>query len=446
MKKLLAAVLALAMSLSLAACGGGGSTSGGGAASGGAASGGAASGGTAAGSGAPANSGPIHLRMWGAEEDQTLLGELVEKFKQTYSDYTFEIEIGVESESTAKDTILTDVEAAADVYAFASDQLPDLVKAGAILDLSTVEPALTSIAGKSLDDIRSANTEASIEAATYNGSLYAFPFASDGYFLFYDTNLISPEQAANWSTLLEAAQAGGKKVGMTLASGWYNACFFYGAGFTTKLNDDGSTTIDWNGTSADGISGVDVVKAMQAIAGSSAFLAVPDNGLAAAINAGNLAAVVSGTWDTSSVAKQFGDNFGTSALPAMDINGTSVPCRGVVSSKLIGVNPHAENTGWAVLLAEFLTNEESQIARFEARQLVPTNINASNNDAVLADKGAAGLVAAGEVGQVQSVGGKFWDPVASFGEQIAQGTIGSDDAAIQTALDQLVEGVNVPVG
>ena len=59
---------------------------------------------------------------------------------------------------------------------------------------------------------------------------------------------------------------------MTLASGWYNASFFYGAGFTTGLNDDGTTTMDWNGTSADGYTGVDVVKGMLDIASNSAFM------------------------------------------------------------------------------------------------------------------------------------------------------------------------------
>ncbi len=175
-------------------------------------------------------------------------------------------------------------------------------------------------------------------------------------------------------------------------------------------------------------------------------MAVPDNGLSAAISAGNLAAVITGTWDTENVAENFGENYATCALPAMDINGEAVPCRGVTSSKLIGVNPHAENTGWAVLLAEFLTNEESQVARYEARQLAPTNINAGANEEVTANKGVAGLVAASAVGEVQTAGGKYWDPVASFGEQIAQGTIGSDDTAIQAALDQLVEGVNAPIG
>lgn len=47
-------------------------------------------------------------------------------------------------------------------------------------------------------------------------------------------------------------------------------------------------------------------------------------------------------------------------------------------------------------------------------------------------------------GVVQSVGGKYWDPAKSFGEQIAQGTIASDDASIQTALDELVAGITAP--
>ena len=69
---------------------------------------------------------PIAITVWGAEEDQTYLAERIEAFKAAYPDQTFDITLGVESESTARDTILTDVEAAADVYAFASDQLPSL--------------------------------------------------------------------------------------------------------------------------------------------------------------------------------------------------------------------------------------------------------------------------------------------------------------------------------
>ena len=68
----------------------------------------------------------IKLTVWGAEEDQNLLKELTDKFQEKYADQKFDIQIGVESESTAKDTILTDVEAGADVYAY---RLPSIVAA-----------------------------------------------------------------------------------------------------------------------------------------------------------------------------------------------------------------------------------------------------------------------------------------------------------------------------
>ena len=82
---------------------------------------------------APAEKQDVTLRMWGAEEDQPMLQGMIDSFKEHYADYAnFDIQLGTESESTAKDTVLTDIEAAADVYSFASDQLIDLVNAGAL--------------------------------------------------------------------------------------------------------------------------------------------------------------------------------------------------------------------------------------------------------------------------------------------------------------------------
>lgn len=50
----------------------------------------------------------IDLVVWGPEEDQTFLTGLIEDFQKQYPDQTFNIKLGVESEATAKDTILTD--------------------------------------------------------------------------------------------------------------------------------------------------------------------------------------------------------------------------------------------------------------------------------------------------------------------------------------------------
>ena len=266
----------------------------------------------------------IKLTVWGAEEDQGLLQELSEKFQAAFPDQKFDIQIGVESESTAKDTILTDVEAAADVYSFASDQLYDLVNAGALMNLEEVGEALT-VAGRSLDDVKSENVEASVEAASVDGSLYAFPRAGDnGYFLYYDSSILSEEDVASWDSLLAAAEENGKKVGMTFASGWYNASFFYGAGFTTGLNDDGTTSIDWNGTSPDGYTGVQVVQGMLNIAGNPAFMAVADGDMSNQLATGDLCAAVSGTWDAITAQEVYGDGYAATKLPTYTVGDAQV--------------------------------------------------------------------------------------------------------------------------
>lgn len=289
----------------------------------------------------------IKLTVWGAEEDQDLLKELTDKFQEKYADQKFDIQIGVESESTAKDTILTDVEAGADVYAFADDQLTDLVKAGALLKLDDYAEAL-QLADTTLDDVKAANVEGAIDAAS-------------------------------WDSLLEAADKVGKKVGMTLASG-------------------------------------------------------------------NLVACVSGTWDAITAQDVFGDGYAATKLPTFTVGDKQVQQGSVAGYKYVGVNGYSENSGWAVLLAEYLTNEESQQIFFDQRESGPSNKNVAASDSVQENVALAALSAQSEYAQAQKVGGKYWDPAQTFGELVAQGTLSADDDnAIQEALDNLVDGVTAPV-
>lgn len=389
----------------------------------------------------------VGIRVWGAEDDQALLSELIAGFEAQYPDVDFDIQLGVESESTAKDTILTDVEAAADVFAFASDQIYDLVNAGALADLQNYEEAFERYPGRTLDEIKAANSESSVAAATVNDTFYAFPMAGDNsYFLYYDSSVISEEDARSWDTILEAAQTAGKKAGMVFSSGWYNAAFFYGAGFMTDLNPDGTTAMDWNGTSPEGYTGVQVVQSMLDIAGHPAFMSIADGDTANQIASGNLCAIVSGSWDAQAAQTAFGDGYAAARLPDFTIDGTSVPMKSAFGYKFIGVNEYSENIGWAVLLAEYLTNEESQIRCFEARQIGPTNLRAVATDEVQANYAIAAVIAQSEYSVIQKAGGKYWDQVQSFGEIIAQGALDRNDpAAIQTSLDALVEGVTAAI-
>lgn len=428
-KKLVSVLLSAAMvSVLLAGCGGGSDSS---------------DGSTSADS---TEKQDVKLTMWGAEEDQALLQSLIDSFKEEYADAAnFDISLGVESESTAKDTVLTDAEAAADVYAFASDQLTDLVNAGALQSVDEMDEALQAYAGKSVADIESANSADSVEAATMNDTLYAFPMTADnGYFLYYDSSILSEEDVASWDSLLAAANEAGKKVGMTLASGWYNASFFYSAGFTTSLNDDGSTSMDWNGE-AD-YTGVEVTQAMINIAGNSAFMPVADGDSSNQIASGQLCAAVSGTWDATAAQTAFGDGYAATKLPTFTVAGDQVQQASVAGYKLVGVNAHSENAGWAALLADWITNEAAQQQRFEEREIGPSNIAVVESDAVQSNIALSALAAQNEFGVVQFAGQNYWDPAATFGQMIAQGELSADDTeGIQEALDTLVEGATAPI-
>ena len=447
MKKLVALAMSLTMAFSLVACGNSDASTNAGTDT---ASTSAAAATTEAATQqtASAEKQDVSLRMWGAEEDQTMLQGMIDSFVANYADVAnITVELGVQSEADTKDTVLTDIEAAADVYAFASDQLRELVNAGALQSIDDMDAALEAYANKSVADVKSANAPGSVDAATIDGTLYAFPMSADnGYFLYYDSTVITPEDAQSWDTLLAAAEAAGKQVGMTFASGWYNASFFYGAGFTTGVNDDGTTTIDWNGTSASGITGVQVVQGMLGIASSKAFLPIADGDISNQIASGKLCAVVSGTWDASAAQTAFGDGYAATKLPTYTCGDKQVQQGSVAGFKLVGVNKHASNVGWATLLADWITNEDNQAIRFAEREIGPSNINVAGSDDVAANTAIAALAEQSAYGVVQEVGDKFWNPSATFGELVAQGQLKADDeAGIQSALDDLVAGVSAPV-
>ena len=383
-------------------------------------------------SGPAASDETVVLRVWAAEEDQNLTNELVNKFKEANPDQEFDITVGVESEANAKDDILVDPEAAADVFAFASDQIIDLVNAKVLQPVQDV------------DTITSSNVSGAVEAASVDGTLYAYPFSADnGYFLLYDSNIISDDQVKTWDGILEACGAAGKKAGMVFASGWYNAGFFFGAGFTSELNADGSTKIDWNGTSSTGIKGTDVAQGMLDIAKNPAFLPITDGDSANQIATGTLGAIVSGTWDAEAAQTAFGDGYRATVLPTFTVAGEQVQQGSVAGYKFIGVNANSQQVGWAMELAKFLTNEESQLERFSQRGVGPSNSAVAESEEVKANPALAAVTEQnGKFGVVQMAGGSYWEPSKSFGEIIAQGN--PDGTDLQTLLDNVVEAAAQP--
>ena len=119
--------------------------------------------------------------------------------RKKYSDVDFNITLGAESESKAKDDILVDVEVAPDVFAFADDQINELVKAGA---LQPVQATYTF-------DVANENVAPSVEAASVDGTLYAYPMTADnGYFMFYDSSVFTEDDVQSLDAMIEAKKEG----------------------------------------------------------------------------------------------------------------------------------------------------------------------------------------------------------------------------------------------
>ena len=371
----------------------------------------------------------VKLTVWASEEDQDLTTELLDNFKAEYSDVTFDITLGSESESTAKDTILTDVEAAADVFAFADDQINELVQAGALQEV---------LATYTLD-VKSENAAGSVEAASVDGRLYAYPMTADnGYFMFYDASVFTEDDVQSLEKMLEVAEAAGKKVAMDIANGWYLYAFFEGAGYELTLNDDGSNTCTWNGSGA-----TDVAQAIMDACATGTLVQMNDEQQATAITEGTVAAAVNGTWRAETAEAAWGENYAAAKLPTINVAGKDCQMSSYSGCKLIGVNPHSANVGWAMLLAEYLTNEDSQVARFETRGLGPANIAAASSDKVQANPAIAALAAQAAYATPQRVGGNFWAPAETLGQILANGN--PDGTDLQTLLDTAVEGITAPI-
>lgn len=372
----------------------------------------------------------VTLKVWASEEDQDLTTKLLDEFKAAYPDVTFDITLGAESESTAKDTILTDVEAAADVFAFADDQISELVKAG----------ALQEVVANYTYDVATENVSGAVEAATIDGKLYAYPMTADnGYFMFYDSSVFSESDVQSLEKMVEVAQAADKKIAMDISNGWYIYAFFQGAGLDLKLNDDGLTnTCTWNAAG-----GTDVAQAIIDLTASNVLVDMGDEDMATQIAEGNIVACVNGTWRAETAAEAWGDNYAATKLPTFNAGGKDCQMSSYSGYKLIGVNPHSANIGWAMLLAEYLTNEAAQTARFEARGLGPANVSAAATPAVQANPAIAALAAQAAYATPQRVGGNFWSPAETLGQILASGN--PDGTDLQELLDTTVEGITAPV-
>ena len=377
----------------------------------------------------------VTLSVWGAEEDQEMLNEMVDAFEEKYKDEAeFHITVCAENEVTCKETVLIDPKKAADIYAFVDDQFNSLCQNNALLELTdNVDEVIEANGGKE---------SAAIQSASYDGKLYAYPMtASNGYFLYYNKEYFTEEDVKSFDKMLEIAKKNDKKIAMDFTSGWYLYSFFKGAGLNVELSEDGLTNVcDWNTTEGK-YTGLDVAEAMCKLVADTGFLSCGDTDFVAGAKDGSIIAGINGAWNAKNIQEAYGDNYAAAKLPMYSIAGDLVQMHSFVGYKLVGVNAYTENPKWAQRLAQWITNEENQMIRFERKGDCPSNVNAASSEKVVDSPAIAALAAQAEYAHIQRVSDSFWMPVYVYGTTISAGNL--DEKSLQGLLDQMVKDITV---
>lgn len=348
------------------------------------------------------------IKIWVPDAVTSVTETLCNSFFEAHPEMNgYTVVIEPMGEGDAAGNVITDVEAAPDLYAFAQDQMARLVTAG----------ALTTINGDYATFVKESNDAGAAAAAQVGSEVYAFPLTSDnGYFLYYDKSVVT--DPSSLEQIIADCEAAGKNFYFDTSS-WYQTAFFFGTGCKLEFetDEDGNFTGITNTYASE--NGLKAIKAIRTMSESKIYMDGSSVG-----DAVNWAAIVDGTWDSSSAKEILGDNYACAPLPKFTVDGETFQLGGFGGFKLMGVKPQAEAGKLVVCLelAKYLSDTDAQLTRFKEVGWGPSNLTAQQDPAVQADEALSAL---GEQLQYTipqgQYPGDYWSEADALGETICDG-------------------------
>lgn len=414
MKKLLALALATVMSLSLlVGCGGKEEGNG--------------------GNEAPAGPVDVTLKVWCPQNqiDSETMSKQQAAFAEANKDkWNITWETEVMGEDVCKENLLRDVEAAADVFMFANDQIVEMVNAGAIAKLGGDAAAMVD--AEIPENV--ANT------AKVNGDLYGIPFTHNTFFMYYDKTLLTEDDIKTIEGIVNKETAADVyNFYFESGGGWKLGAWYYGAGCSIygPNGDDLSAGCDWNSATGLAVTNYLIDLINNPKVGYDGEISVTE-----LIADHRLGAWFDGSWNYDAYKKELGDDLGLAVIPTFNLNGTDHQLLSFYGSKCIGVNAQSENPAAAVAFATFLGNAENQTLRFELSAQTPASTVAGASDAVKADEVSQVIMAeAADCAITQPYSAifssRYWSNAGTIPTEIRSGEITKDNA--QEKLDKFVE-------
>lgn len=365
----------------------------------------------------------VTLKVWGPSEDQvdenSFLQQATAKFAEKHPEYKINWVFEVCAEGDAGTQVTKDPTAAADVYAFANDQLGTLLQANAIARLG----------GDVEAQVKNDNSDFMVASVTSGEGIYGVPFTINTWFMYYDASIYTEEDIKSLDAMMAKAP-----VAFPVTNTWYVPSFYYAMGGT--MFGDGT-----DGTAGVVFGGENGTKATLYIADALANGTMIDDASGAGLDGlrnGTVGAIFSGTWDAASVKEILGDNYAAAQLPCITVDGEEHQLYSFSGSKAYGVNPNSANLKLATELAAWLGSSEMQDLHYELRS---GSVLPCSNSLIASGKYDSEPAAAAQNNTFANTSklqpsipemGTYWTNAESMGKALANGEINADNAAEMT--------------
>lgn len=387
------------------------------------------------------------LVLSGAEDQRTfVMGKANEYLKAQKLDSKYELTYTAHGEDKI-DSEVADwtAETAPDLYSFSCDKSTPLAAAG----------ALATVPDEYAEQMKKTLSETAYASATFNGDLVGYAYtASNGYFTYYDSSLpgidaiVHNNKAGsivdNIEDWLKYCEDNGKTFAYNLKEAFYTvgALTTFGASWKVEYNRDGSVKKITSDFASD--KGLKAAKMILKIMSSNAVVYTQD---APGVN--NVAFCVNGVWalsnDSEGNKSAYTDaKVKTTTLPNATVDGEKKHIRSFAGTKLYGVNPskssgNSERLNTLHGIANYLTSDDVQSARFDDSQQAPSSKKVSAMEKVESNAALSALANQSADGMAQAnLPGNIWSaPVtfATWAYNNAKSEV-SDDV-IMTQLQQL---------
>lgn len=304
------------------------------------------------------NSNSSTITLWVDSNRVQFYKTMIKGFEKKYPKIKVRVTMSPDGSAGSMRDVGKDPSKAADVFQVPHDQLGQLADEGYINPLGP----------SAVKNIKEKDTSVGYQAANWKGKEWGYPFGLQAAAIYYNKKKLNQNDLKQWETLTKHGV-----VGMDFTNSYYSWPIFFSAG--TKLYGNngeklkGSTFASQKGVSA--LKWIQQQGQNKGVMQTKNFVHVMKNTSADAI--------VDGPWDYQNLRKVLGKNLGVTPMPTTIVDGKRVPMHVFLGIQCLAINSASKHQKEDQILANYLSDKESQITVWKNSGEIPVNKEALKN-------------------------------------------------------------------